>query len=655
MNVSDQLDFYRGLRDIFLHFPLTEQFRYDVVFNDDGTEVIATRYIIQTTKILDANMEKEMLISLREIADSFPIPVTIYHHYFIFFDQFVLVRSISIQTITVAALVMMVISLIFIPSPSCALWVAFSIISIEIGVVGYMTLWNVNLDSISMINLIMCIGFSVDFSAHISYAYYSSEERNPRQRVRSALSSLGMPIFQGSVSTVLGIIALAFAPSYVFVTFFKTVFLVMLFGATHGILLLPVLLSITDICGGPERNQKPSEDVVLTPESPERLSHHHHQNHLHHQQEQNHYKASNLAVSHNNHQMNSPFFTSTNKYFNGKAIVQSKNGGPIFIPRPSYTSSFEISSDTGRLTSGPAAAIVVGGGRNKVSDNLSIEGSKSSSEGSIMAEKDLGLGTSAEECSESSWKAGEKNESENIIIHKQPGSHNFNNNKLHDNMFKQHNNKNNINNNKAEWNDIGPHVNAGYISDSAEQVTSQPGDSADQQQQFHLSRSKSNDIAESRKINNGVMMRSKNWSNSNNNNKKQQQVILSYQQQTQQRLTSYHNGHQLPPNLRPSSSYEYMISANSNSKSNRANNNRSSSKSNNNTRFIESSHGELHYNLDRPPRPRPSQFGGEITVNSIPGSHNFDHNSYWDNSWDDDNNKDNINQNKKIRSNSSYR
>lgn len=90
----------------------------------------------------------------------------------------------TIQCVTVAAIVMMIISLIFIPNPICSLWVAFSIISIEIGVVGYMTLWDVYLDSISMINLIMCIGFSVDFSAHISYHFMSRVDMTPEERVR---------------------------------------------------------------------------------------------------------------------------------------------------------------------------------------------------------------------------------------------------------------------------------------------------------------------------------------------------------------------------------------------------------------------------------------------------------------------------------------
>ena len=34
------------------------------------------------------------------------------------------------------------------------------------------------------------------------------------------------------------------APSYIFVTFFKMVFLVIILGALHGLFLLPVLLSL---------------------------------------------------------------------------------------------------------------------------------------------------------------------------------------------------------------------------------------------------------------------------------------------------------------------------------------------------------------------------------------------------------------------------
>ena len=155
-----------------------------------------------------------------------------------------MVRPTTIQCVAVAAVVMMIVALIFIPHPQCSLWVAFSIMSIELGVVGFMTLWGVRLDSISMINLIMCIGFSVDFSAHISYHFMSHKDMSMEDRVCDSLYALGLPISQGAISTILGVIGLALAPSYIFITFFKMVFLVIVLGAVHGLVLLPVLLSL---------------------------------------------------------------------------------------------------------------------------------------------------------------------------------------------------------------------------------------------------------------------------------------------------------------------------------------------------------------------------------------------------------------------------
>lgn len=155
---------------------------------------------------------------------------------------------------------MMIISFIFIPNILCSLWVAFSIISIETGVVGYMALWDINLDSISMINLIMCIGFSVDFTAHICYAYMASKAKTADEKVSECLYSLGLPIVQGSSSTILGVIALLLADSYIFSVFFKMVFMVIFFGAMHGLFLLPVLLSLF----GPGSCSKKQKDIKMS-------------------------------------------------------------------------------------------------------------------------------------------------------------------------------------------------------------------------------------------------------------------------------------------------------------------------------------------------------------------------------------------------------
>lgn len=152
------------------------QYSEDVDFSEDGLSIIGARFMIQGAKIYDSNQEQIFVEELRAVCHGSPFNVTVFHPFFIFFDQFLMVFPTTIQCVSVAAVIMMIVSLLLIPNPICSLWVAFSILSIELGVVGFMTLWNVNLDSISMINLIMCIGFSVDFSAHISYHFMSRKD-----------------------------------------------------------------------------------------------------------------------------------------------------------------------------------------------------------------------------------------------------------------------------------------------------------------------------------------------------------------------------------------------------------------------------------------------------------------------------------------------
>ncbi|XP_031829952.1 patched domain-containing protein isoform X2 [Nomia melanderi] len=242
LNISSEDSFLKTLKEDWLR--PTTSYSLDVKFDDSGEHIVASRFMIQAVNVSGTNQEKDMVKELRKICADSPLNASVFHPYFVFFDQFELVKPTSIQCMVFGALIMMLISFIFIPNVLCCLWVAFCIISIELGVAGYMSLWDVNLDSISMINLIMCIGFSVDFTAHICYAYMSSKQKTPDDRVRESLYSLGLPIVQGATSTILGLVALVLAGTYIFMVFFKMVFLVIFIGAMHGMFLLPVLLSL---------------------------------------------------------------------------------------------------------------------------------------------------------------------------------------------------------------------------------------------------------------------------------------------------------------------------------------------------------------------------------------------------------------------------
>lgn len=269
VNITDEHNFIKQLKELWL-FP-TSPFSLDVKFDDTGEKIVASRFLIQAVNVSGTNQEKDMVKELRSICAASPLNASVFHPYFVFFDQFELVKPTSIQCMIFGAFVMMLISFIFIPNIFCCLWVAFCIVSIELGVAGYMALWDVNLDSISMINLIMCIGFSVDFTAHICYAYMRSKQPRPEDRVKESLYSLGLPIVQGAASTILGLMALLLAGTYIFLVFFKIVFLVIFIGALHGMFLLPVLLSLfgPGTCSGGESEPDEEENTKNTTQEKE--------------------------------------------------------------------------------------------------------------------------------------------------------------------------------------------------------------------------------------------------------------------------------------------------------------------------------------------------------------------------------------------------
>ncbi|KFU96662.1 Patched domain-containing protein 3, partial [Chaetura pelagica] len=238
VNISNKTLFINNLPALFRIVP---SYEWDI--NMTQNKIETSRFFIQTVNVISAVDEKSLLNQLRETARQCSIPLMVYHPAFIYYDQYLVIVQNTIQNVVIAAGAMLIISLLLIPNPLCCLWVTFAIASVIVGVAGFMTFWNVNLDSISMINLVICIGFSVDFSAHISYAFVTSKETSANGRAIKALSQLGYPVLQGAVSTILGVVVLAAAKAYIFRTFFKIMFLVILFGALHGLVFIPVFLT----------------------------------------------------------------------------------------------------------------------------------------------------------------------------------------------------------------------------------------------------------------------------------------------------------------------------------------------------------------------------------------------------------------------------
>ncbi|KAJ8720196.1 hypothetical protein PYW07_012239 [Mythimna separata] len=122
--------------------------------------------------------------------------------------------------------------------------VMFNVILVVVNMMGVMYIWNIPLNAVSCVNLIVSIGISVEFCSHIAYAYAIGEGSN---KVEDAIQKVGATIITGITFTNIPVVVLAFSYTEIIEVFFFRMFLsLVILGLLHGMIFFPVLLSYLD-------------------------------------------------------------------------------------------------------------------------------------------------------------------------------------------------------------------------------------------------------------------------------------------------------------------------------------------------------------------------------------------------------------------------
>ncbi|XP_023217413.1 patched domain-containing protein 3-like [Centruroides sculpturatus] len=242
-NMSVKEDFFDALRNVFLKFKPAEQFSDDIVFNSDGSDIISSRFHILVNDTLSQAAEMEVLKTLWKIADEIDFPVLVYAAIASVYEQGIIIGRTIQDLFWITSFLVMILFVVIIPNIVVAVLVAISVTSTIVETLGYMSLWDINMDILSMMSLILCVGFCVNYPAHISYAYICSPYQTPNERMKDSLYRIGYPICQGSLSTILGIL-FVYRDMYASIIFMKIVFLITLETAFHALIFIPVVLSL---------------------------------------------------------------------------------------------------------------------------------------------------------------------------------------------------------------------------------------------------------------------------------------------------------------------------------------------------------------------------------------------------------------------------
>ena len=266
--MENSTNFYTALDNFLSTEPFQTQYSHDIV-RDGSNRVVASRvkFDFVGIDVTENSNQVSALKKLKQTAASQPLnrgvspkdwPLFSYGLVFSSWELYAVIGREVIQGALLGLLAVFVVALVFLPNPVGAFFVAPVVFMVYVELIGLLHLAGIAINTTTCVGLTMSIGLVVDYIMHVVHTFFETQGPSRNERVKQVMNTMGKSVLLGGMSTLLGVLPLAFSESEVFRTFFYTYLGIVLFGASHGLILTPVILSLV---GPAQMNNEESHTV----------------------------------------------------------------------------------------------------------------------------------------------------------------------------------------------------------------------------------------------------------------------------------------------------------------------------------------------------------------------------------------------------------
>ncbi|KAG0705425.1 patched family-domain-containing protein [Suillus ampliporus] len=257
--------------------PLAGKASFGTALSLDETGVVASHFRTSHSPLRSQEDFINSMAAARHIAakiseftgsEVFP-----YSLHYVFFDQYAHIIAITQEILGLGLAAVLVVTALLLGSWRTGTIVTGVVALTVVTVMGVMAVWGISLNAISLVNLVISIGIAVEFCAHVARAFMSAGSGLPAdhpagqkerdERMWTALVDVGPSVLSGITFTkLIGMSVLALTRSKLLEIYYFRMWLTLIIsGALHGLVLLPVVLSLA---GGPGFTQQEADEEWMS-------------------------------------------------------------------------------------------------------------------------------------------------------------------------------------------------------------------------------------------------------------------------------------------------------------------------------------------------------------------------------------------------------